>query len=99
MTTATPSLAPTRDGLEHVLPLKQAYVKGTDLRIVGTLEQIPGCACVAGFDRHDQPVYSGNTEVWWNGQRTETDPCNDQPIYVDQNLETRGANEIEFRDA
>ncbi|WP_426990888.1 hypothetical protein ACKI2N_032600 [Cupriavidus sp. 30B13] len=79
--------------------MKQVYVKGTDLRIVGTLEQIPGCAFVNGFDSCGQPVYSGDTEVWWNGQQTETEPGNNRPIYVDQNLETRGANEIELRDA
>ncbi|WP_420996549.1 hypothetical protein ACKI2N_032770 [Cupriavidus sp. 30B13] len=46
-------------------------MKHTGLRIVRALKQIPGCTCVTGFDHHGRPVYSGNTEVWWDGQKTE----------------------------
>lgn len=60
--------------------------------IVGTLERIPGMANIELDSFHRDETgnltwdYAGGTEVYWDGQMTETDE-NDQTIFVDENGE------------
>ena len=37
-------------------------------RIIGTSERIPGTAIVNGWTETGEPIYSGETEIDWNGQ-------------------------------
>ncbi len=76
--------------------MQQAYVKGTDIRIVGTLESIQGTAIVDGFDANGDPVYEGGTDIDWNTQTTERNDKG-QIIFVDENDKARSADEVEFR--
>jgi hypothetical protein len=51
--------------------------------ITGTLETIPGEAYIKGFDPVSKdPVYAGETDVWWDAQETITDIL-DEPLYLD----------------
>ena len=57
--------------------------------IVGTLETVPGCAWAATFevlqDNALSPEYSGETDVWWDGQ--ETVRRDGEDIYLDEDYE------------
>ena len=54
--------------------------------IIGTYEMIPGCAGILDVTRSKdgefEVEHDGNTEVWWNGQDTQTDGNN--RIFVDE---------------
>ena len=56
--------------------------------IVGTLELIPGMA-MAEVTRDDSGAinveYEGETEVYWNDQKTVRDNETNETIYVDEN--------------
>ena len=55
--------------------MKQLYTP-TDKRIIGTYEVVPGCALASSFELLDDgkldPVYAGETKLWWDEQRTVT---------------------------
>ena len=52
--------------------MKQAYAPN-GLRIVGSVDTIPGCALVIGFEgESNDPVWVGETKMYWDGQVTET---------------------------
>lgn len=52
--------------------------------IIGTYEMIPGCAGILGVSRNEsgglEIEHDGDTDVWWNEQRTETE--SGQRIFV-----------------
>lgn len=52
----------------------QAY-SPTGVKIIGTLERVPGLAPVNGWKRDNEtgtvfPTYAGFTELWWDDQYT-----------------------------
>jgi hypothetical protein len=71
-------------------------------RIIGTFETIPGCATVTYWVRSESgevvPVYDNETDVWWDGQQTETDSGDESIIGVDESLDTIRLSECELRE-
>lgn len=49
--------------------MKQLYAPNGEL-IAGTLETISGRANVSGWSEQGDPIYAGNTEVFWDDQQT-----------------------------
>lgn len=53
---------------------------------IGTFDRIPGCALASQFALNDagelEPEYEGETDVWWDGQESETDPMTDELFLV-----------------
>lgn len=77
--------------------MKQAYVKGTDIRIIGTLERIPGRAEIAGFkDSLTDIEWAGGTEVFWDDMKSET--RKGSLVYLDEDGAEHLADELELRD-
>lgn len=56
-------------------------------RIIGTLEELQGCAYAMVYEIDDDgrviPTYQGDTEIYWNGQRSVI--RDDQRVFLDQN--------------
>lgn len=46
------------------------YLSPTGSPIVGTLECLSGVALLEGISATGEPTYSGDTEIWWEEQRT-----------------------------
>lgn len=44
------------------------YAKGTNKRIIGTLERVYGVADVIGLDPTGSPIYGGETKIDWDSQ-------------------------------
>lgn len=44
------------------------YAKGTNNRIIGTLERVYGVAEVIGLNPDQTPIYGGETEIDWDSQ-------------------------------
>jgi hypothetical protein len=65
------------------LILKRLRAKDTGAAIVGTLETVRGCALIDGIDGDGYPVYAGQTDIWWDEQRTVY-TADDKPIYIDE---------------
>jgi hypothetical protein len=61
----------------------KTFTAPTGARITGTLETVLGVARVEGWDEHGEPIYSGDTEIWWDEQRTVI--RDDEFVYVDAN--------------
>ncbi|MGQ7794496.1 hypothetical protein ACUN0C_18990 [Faunimonas sp. B44] len=51
--------------------------------IVGTLERLMGCANINDITDDGEPVYSGDTKIWWDEQRTVL--RDGQMLFVDEN--------------
>ena len=68
--------------------------------IVGTYELIPGMA-QAEVTRDDSGAvnveYLGETEVYWNDQKTVRDSETNQTIYVDENESTWRESELVWK--
>lgn len=77
--------------------MKQAYVKGTNTVIVGTLETLTAVSYLNGFDEKNTPQYAGDTEVHWNEQKS-VKTATDGLIYLDDDGERYTIEQIEFRD-
>lgn len=81
-------------------PKQGRLVTLTGVAVVGTLETIPGCASITEGSayRDDRGRvafdYDGDTEVWWDGQITETDPMNNERLFVDENGDTVPESEV-----
>lgn len=58
------------------------YKSPTGLLIEGTLERLSGKALVSDIQDDGTPVYYGETEIWWDEQRTVT--RDDKAIFVDE---------------
>lgn len=56
------------------------YIKGTDVRIKGTLEQMHGCAYIDGLNDDGTLRYVGSTEVF--ADSTETIFRNGHPVWI-----------------
>jgi hypothetical protein len=59
----------------------KVFIAPNGARIVGTLERLSGVARIEGWDEHGEPIYSGDTDIWWDEQRTEIRA--DEFVYVD----------------
>lgn len=75
--------------------MKQGYVKGTDTRILGTLETVQGVALVQGFN-DGRPEYLGETRVYWDTQ--ESIQRDGKVVYLCEDGEEHSIDEIEFRE-
>jgi hypothetical protein len=51
--------------------------------IKGTLETLSGCALAYEFDETGEPNYQGETEIWWDEQKTVTNDKG-QMLYLDE---------------
>lgn len=77
---------------------RQARQKSTGAQIIGTYERVDGYAELDGFDEQGEPNYTGSTEIWWDNQETIRDDFTSAPLYVTENLDVIGADEVEFYD-
>ncbi|QYY33707.1 hypothetical protein K2O51_31165 (plasmid) [Cupriavidus pinatubonensis] len=77
--------------------MKQAYVKGTNTVIVGTLEALTAVSILNGFDDSGEPQYAGDTEVHWNEQKSVRTAAGGL-IYVDDDGTQYTIEQIEFRE-
>lgn len=79
--------------------MRQLYVKGTGIRITGTLEQVPGCALVLGFNPVDggepEPEWEGTTEMWWDDSETQKDEAG-RKLYVGEDGEQYTIDQLEL---
>lgn len=71
------------------------YVKGTDVRIIGTLELVFGVAQVNGLDDDGSIIWGGETKIDWNSQ--ETVLRNDKPVWISEDGGEYPTNAIEDR--
>jgi hypothetical protein len=78
--------------------MKQAYVKGTDTQIIGTLERLTARANISGFDEKNEPIWEGSTKVFWDSQKTQTCSTTGQLLYLDEDGNEYRMDELEFRD-
>ena len=66
---------------------------------IGTLETVQGCAHAAQFvldhDGKLEPIYEGETDIWWEGQEPETDPMTNELILVTDDLGVYPISEFE----
>ena len=72
------------------------------VEIVGTLERIPGVAGIEDVtltaDGKFELEWTGDTEIDWNGQETETDAMYQCRIFVDENGESWLEHELMFEE-
>jgi hypothetical protein len=68
------------------------------LRIVGTAEMLPGVAHTSGFSDKGDPIYSGGTEVDWDGQATQRTKTNDAIVVVDEDGNEHSAGDCNLVD-
>lgn len=59
------------------------YVSPTGAEILGTLERLTGRAEISGIEDNGEPVYSGETEIFYDDQVTETK--DGKMIFLDEN--------------
>ncbi len=52
---------------------------------IGTVEQVPGLAIFTDVDANGCTEYGGETEIWWNDQRTITDADGRATLVCDGN--------------
>jgi hypothetical protein len=78
--------------------MKQAYVKGTSIKIVATQERVYGIASLSGFDEHNQPVYAGGTSIDWDSQEPVINPDTGSVVYVDEYGDEHNESDLEFRE-
>jgi len=80
--------------------MKQLYTKDGVL-IVGTLEKIPARATVNGWvqgsDGKLEPVYAGETEPYWDDQKTVTNDVGIMIVVDEEGIEYL-ASECELKD-
>jgi hypothetical protein len=77
--------------------MKQAYVKGTDIRIVGSLDTIQARANIVGFEDDGTPIWEGETKVFWDSQQTVTNEAG-QPMFLTWDGAEYSLDQIELRD-
>lgn len=77
--------------------MKQAYVKGTDVRIVGTLDTVQMRTNVAGFGDDGTPVWGDDNKVFWDTSEQMTNAAG-QPLYLDADGQEHPLDQLEFRD-
>ena len=46
------------------------HLKGRNTHLRGTLETVTGVALVEGREADGYPLYTGETDVWWDEQKT-----------------------------
>lgn len=78
--------------------MKQAYVKGTDVLIVGIKQQLYGMANISGFDYAGVPYFSGGTDINWDSQEDVPHPAGNGPVYMDDDGQEYSSAEIEFQE-
>lgn len=78
--------------------MKQAFVKDSDVQIVGIKQMTPGCAAISGFNDDGSPEYAGGTTMYWDNQKDMPGP-DGGTIYICEDGEEHTAAEIEFREA
>lgn len=72
------------------------YVKGTDIEIVGSVENIQGIAGIDSFNEDGTPNYSGSTDIDWDSQVTVQQDDQDVFIGSDHEEYTRDKCELRF---
>lgn len=59
----------------------------TGLDIIGTLEVVQAYAGITSVERNSDGSlaveHDGNTEIWWDTQRTQRDPHSQQRLFAD----------------
>jgi len=76
--------------------MKQAYVKKTGEKIIGTYDLIPGTALINGFDDAGEPEYYGETDVHWDDQRQQA--WDGKLVYVCESGQLWTLDDCEFRE-
>lgn len=77
--------------------MKQAFVKDSDIQIVGTLERLTGRGEISGFgDTFADVEWQGSTEVFWDEQKTVQRDGKD--IYLDEDGNEYTEDQLELRD-
>ena len=71
------------------------YVKGTDLEVIGTLEELRGVSYAFSLNDDGSPEYAGETRVWWDGQRTVM--RDGQRVWVEEDSTEHLQSQIEER--
>lgn len=71
------------------------FVKGTQTRLVGTLELLRGVVAVLGKDAEGNPVFSDHTDIW-DEQHTARDPLGNR-LWIDENEATYPEFKVEWR--
>lgn len=66
--------------------MTQRYKSPKGLEIIGTLETLSGCAIVSGITADGEPLYAGETDIWWDEQKTVS--SNGRPLFVDDHGNT-----------
>jgi hypothetical protein len=77
------------------------YIKGTNIELQGTLESLSGVALVSGLVDAGDLIYAGETEVWWDEQKTvyRTRPDGDEAmVWIDTDGNEHVGIEVEERD-
>lgn len=75
--------------------MKKPFTKD-GIELCGTLETLSGVALVHSVEEDGAINYSGQTDIWWDGQQTVE--RNGQRVWVDDEGEEYLESEIEFRE-
>lgn len=77
--------------------MKKAFVKDTDIEIVGTLDLIEARADISGFGNgFDDPIWRGDGEVFWDSRTTQE--RDGKKLYLDNTGNEYAEDELELRD-
>lgn len=77
--------------------MKKAFVKGSDIVIVGTLDTVEARADISGFgEGFADPIWSGDGEVFWDSRTTQE--RNGLRLYLDDAGNEYAEDELELRD-
>ncbi len=78
--------------------MKKAFVRGTDIEIVGTLDTIEARSDISGFgDGFEDPIWSEDGEVFWDSRTTQV--REGKKLYLDGEGHEYVEDELELRDA
>jgi hypothetical protein len=76
----------------------QAYVKGTEIQIVGTAETVMRTCYITGFSQDGTIEDYAEDTVWWESSE-QRKGANGQPLYVGDDGGEYTEDQLEFRDA